>query len=90
MENNTRFEIGFSDNRPSYAIARLLRLVLFVGLLGSGSLWIWGNYSVTMIEQNTLPIFKASHMPMKIKPISPGGMKFPYQDLSVYCRISEC
>ena len=31
----------------------------------------------------TLPLIKAPAFPIKVRPINPGGMKIPYQDITV-------
>jgi hypothetical protein len=90
MENKLRFEIEFDGTRPSSSITKIMRLCLIVGSMVFGILWAWDNHFTTMFQNGSLPIVKASDMPMKIKPIHPGGMKIPYQHLGVYCRISRC
>lgn len=64
--------------------------VMAIALVAFVSLGYYAyNSGTENIEEGELMLIQADNTPVKEKPMDPGGMKFPYQDKSVFETITE-
>ena len=93
-------ELGDTQEPPDFEPMRQPRpgrrwkLRLFLGFLvlaaaGAGAGWVYMDDLFPPDDSFETPLIRADASPVKVRPISPGGMEVPNQDKLVYGRIGD-
>lgn len=68
---------------------RLFLVFLVLGAAGAGAGWVYMDDLFPPDDSFETPLIRADASPVKVRPISPGGMEVPNQDKLVYGRIGD-
>ena len=68
---------------------RLFLVFLILGAAGAGAGWVYMDDLFPPDDSFETPLIRADASPVKVRPISPGGMEVPNQDKLVYGRIGD-
>lgn len=74
----------FNARGPSYAVRRLLTIMVLLLLVGAGL--YWGLSGSTQTDPQDIPVIKADGT-YKQRPEQPGGIDIPHQDVQVYREL---
>ena len=62
---------------------RFILLIIIIIVAAGGTWMIWGKYWLKP-DPNQIPLVSAPNSAFKIKPVIPGGMPIPNQDITIY------